>query len=67
MEDSRKEKMEHHWLIKLLYKLVDQVKGIRYEKLDRVIEQHPVTEKAYDMGKRFKETLFVQKLDRRTR
>lgn len=41
------EKMERKWLISLLYKLLDQVKGITQEQLDRVIEQYPIIQLIY--------------------
>lgn len=34
-------KLERHWLIKPLYKPIDEVKGFRQEQLDKVIEQYP--------------------------
>lgn len=52
-------KIERRWLIKLLYKLVDQVKGISQEQLDQVIAHYPVI--VYDAGKSFQETLFSKK------
>ena len=59
--DGRGEKIERRWLIKLLYKPVDQVKGISQKQLDQVIEQYPGIGKVYDAGKSFKETLFARK------
>lgn len=55
------EKLEQRWLIKLLYKPIDEVNGFRQEQLDKVIEQYPVIGRLYDVGKGFKETLFSQK------
>lgn len=55
------EKIERRWLIKLLYKPADQVKGISQEQFDQVIARYPVIGKVYDVGKSFKEILFAKK------
>ena len=57
------EKIERRWLIKLLYKPIDEVKEIRQEQLDQVIRQYPIIGKLYDVGKSFKDTLFAGKPD----
>jgi len=55
------EKIERKWLISLLYKPLDKVKGISQEQLDKVIEKYPVIGSVYDVVKSFKETLFSKK------
>lgn len=55
--------MERRWLIKLLYKPIDEVKEIRHEQLDQVIRQYPIIGTLYDVGKSFKATLFAGKPD----
>lgn len=57
--EGNREKIERRWLIKLLYKLADQVKEISQEQLDQVIAHYPVIGKVYEVGKSFKETLFT--------
>ena len=57
------EKIERKWLISLLYKPIDKVKGISQEQLDKVIEKHPIIGEIYDIVKAFKETLFAKKPD----
>ena len=52
------ELIERRWLIKLLYKPIEKVKGITEEQLDRVIEKFPLIGKLYDQMNTFKETLF---------
>ena len=57
------EKIERKWLISLLYKPIDKVKGISQEQLDKVIEKYPIIGEIYDTVKAFKETLFAKKPD----
>lgn len=49
------------WIIKLLYKPIEQIKGIKKEQLRQVIEEFPVIGKLYDLMGSFREILFVQK------
>lgn len=62
-EAGEGEKIERRWLIKLLYKPADQVKGISQEQLDQVISHYPIIGRIYDVGKSFKETLFAKKTE----
>ena len=55
------EKLDRRWLIKLLYKPIDEIKKFSQEQLDKVIKQYPIIGRLYDVGKNFKETLFSQK------
>ena len=48
-------KLERRWLIKLLYKPIDEIKKFSQEQLDKVIEQYPIIGRLYDVGKNFKE------------
>jgi len=57
------EKIERKWLISLLYKLVDKVKKISQEQLDRVIEKYPLVGTVYDIVKSFKNALFSKEPD----
>ena len=59
--EGNREKIERRWLIKLLYKLADQVKEISQEQLDQVIAHYPVIGNVDEGGKSFKETLFTKK------
>lgn len=52
------EKIERKWLMKLLYKPIDQVKELSQEQLDRVIEVHPTIGQIFDVVQGFKQTLF---------
>lgn len=54
-------KLERRWLIKLLYKPIDEIKKFSQEQLDKVIEQYPIIGRLYDVGKNFKEILFSPK------
>jgi len=55
------EKIERKWVISLLYKPVDKVKGITQLQIDRVIEKYPIIGRIYDIIREFKETLFSKK------
>lgn len=55
------EKIERKWLIRLLYRPIDEVKKISQEQLDRAIEKYPLIGAVHDIVKTFKETLFSKK------
>lgn len=46
-ERKNTELIERKWLIKLLYKPLEQIKGIKEEQLRQVIEEFPVIGKLY--------------------
>lgn len=58
---GRVEKIERKWLIRLLYRPIDEVKKISQEQLDKVIEIYPLIGEVHDIVKTFKETLFSRK------
>ena len=45
------EKLERRWLIKLLYKPIDEIKKFSQEQLDKVIEQYPKLGDGMMLGK----------------
>lgn len=55
------EKIERKWLIRLLYRPIDEVKKISQEQLDKVIERYPLIGEVHDIVKTFKETLFSKR------
>jgi predicted transcriptional regulator len=55
------EKIERKWLVSLLYKPIDKVKELTQEHLDKIIEDHPLIGRLYDVVQSFKETLFSKK------
>ena len=57
------ELIERRWLIKLLYKPIEGVKGITPEQLERVLEEHPVIGVLYEAVRSFKEIVFSKKED----
>lgn len=57
------EKIERVWLIKLLYKPIDEVKKLSKEQLDRVIESYSLIGTVHDIVKSFKNTLFCKNPD----
>lgn len=61
MNGEKGEKLKRKWLIRLLYRPVDEVKTISREQLDKVIGTYPMIGKIYDIVKGFKEVLFSHK------
>ena len=57
-QNEQGEMIERKWLINLLYRPIEKVKGITEDQLDRVIEKYPIIGKLYDQMNTFKETLF---------
>ena len=55
------ERIERKWLIRLLYRPIDEVKKISQEQLDKVIERYPLIGAVYDIVRTFKETLFSKR------
>lgn len=55
------EKIERKWLIRLLYRPIDEVKKISQEQLDKVVEKYPLIGEVHDIVKTFKETLFSKR------
>jgi len=58
------EKIERKWLIKLLYKPIDDIKGFTQEQLDKIIEAYPTIGEVYSIVKSFKEVLFSKKAEK---
>lgn len=61
--DGKTEKIERRWMIKLLYKPLEEVKELSREKLDKIIGQYPVLTGLYEIVQRFEKILFSQKPD----
>jgi len=55
------ELIERKWMIKLLYKPIDNVKGITERQIDRVIKEYPQIGVVYDIVRSFKETVFAKR------
>ena len=55
------EVIKRKWLIKLLYKPIDQVKNINEEQLEQVVKEHPIIRQLYDLMGAFKEILLSKK------
>jgi len=56
--DVKGEKIERKWLISLLYRPIDDIKRIRQEQLDIIIDLYPMIGKVFDAVKNFKTVLF---------
>ncbi len=59
-----KEYIPRKWMVQLIYKTIDHVKGITQEKYEAIIRKYPVLGKAYQMLKNFHEIMFSQRVDR---
>ena len=55
------EKIERKWLMRLLYKPIDQIKELSQEQVDRVIGKYPIIGHIYDTVQGFKQTLFSKR------
>ncbi len=55
--------LERKWLIKLLYKPIEELPGIDEELVGRFLEKNPVIQDIYDLVKSFREILFSKKAD----
>ena len=53
--------LERKWLIKLLYKPMDELQGIDEELVGRLLEGYPVVQDIYDIVESFREILFSKK------
>lgn len=55
------ELIKRNWLIKLLFKPIEQVKGITTEQLNEVIKLYPILQTLYLLVSEFKEIMFSKK------
>jgi len=55
--------IERKWLINLLYRPMEKIKGINEEQVKQVIQENPVIGEIYDLVKSFREILFSKKAD----
>lgn len=61
--EEETEIIERKWLINLLYRPMEKIKGINEEQVEQVIREYPVIGKIYDLVKSFKEIVFSKKAD----
>lgn len=55
--------LERKWLVKLLYKPMEELEGIDAELVGRLIEEYPVVQDIYDLVESFREILFSKKAE----
>lgn len=55
--------LERKWLLKLLYKPMEELQGIDEDLIERLIKEYPVVQDIYDMLKSFREILFSKKAE----
>lgn len=55
--------LERKWLLKLLYKPMEELQGIDEELVGRLIKEYPVIQDIYDVVKSFREILFSKKAE----
>lgn len=60
---SKADVLERKWLIKLLYKPMDELQGIDEELVRRLLEEYPVVQDIYDIVESFREILFSKKAE----
>lgn len=59
-----KEYIPRKWLIQLIYKAIDNIKGITRERYEEIIKKYPTLGKAYEILKSFHKLMFSKNLDR---
>jgi len=55
--------IERKWLLKLLYKPIEKVKGITEPQLEKVMRDYPALAAAYHIVRTFKEMMFSKQVD----
>lgn len=55
--------LERKWLVKLLYKPMEELRGIDGELIGRILEEYPVVQDIYDMVESFRDILFSKKAE----
>lgn len=55
--------LERKWLVRLLYKPMDELQGMDAELVGRLLEEYPVVQDIYDIVESFREILFSQKAE----
>lgn len=60
---SKADVLERKWLIKLLYKPMDELQGIDEELVGRILEEYPAVQDIYDIVESFREILFSKKAE----
>lgn len=51
-------------MVQLIYKTIDQVKGITHEQYEAIIEKYPVLGKVYQMLRGFYELIFSKRVEK---
>lgn len=59
-----KEYISRKWMVQLVYKTIDHVKGITQEQYEEIIKKYPILGKAYQMLRSFHELMFSKSLDK---
>lgn len=59
-----KEYVPQKWMVQLIYKTIDRVKGITQEQYEAIIKKYPILGKAYQMLRNFHELIFSQKVNK---
>jgi len=63
IKDEPSELIERKWLVQLLFKPLNDVKGITQEQLTAVINKYPIIENIYEAVRTFKEIIFSKKVE----
>ncbi len=59
-----KEYIPRKWMVQLIYKAIDNVKGITLEQYEEIIKKYPTLGKAYELLRNFHELMFSKNLDK---
>ena len=60
---EHKEYIARKWMVQLIYRDIEKVKGITQKQYEAVLKKHPTLGKAYQMLKRFHTLVFSHKAD----
>ncbi|WP_236904949.1 ISL3 family transposase [Clostridium formicaceticum] len=63
-DSESKEYIPRKWMVQLIYKAIDHVKGITQEQYEEIIKKYPILGKAYEMLRNFHELMFSKNLDK---
>jgi len=59
-----KEYIPRKWLIQLIYKAIDNIRGIIREQYEEIIKKYPTLGKVYEVLKSYHQLMFSKNLDR---
>jgi transposase len=59
-----KEYIPRKWMVQLIYKTINRIKGITQEQYEAIIKKYPILGRAYQMLRDFHELMFSKRVDK---